>query len=138
LTADGNRLFGASRKIEVGNNRGDSLVWYQKMIEKDAHSLAQNLISIGDFGMHSLQLFVYPSVFRTGDETQVEGQRLQRTEGLPQLVSKSSQYVFRNATSYGRASQFGIYSSFGCCLFKIEHTDELQGRLMGFREMRNG
>ena len=69
------------QKLKVRNNRRCSLLC-RAMIVKNAHSLAQDLIGIGDFGVHVLQLFVNLNIFWRSDEAQVVSQRFQDAERL--------------------------------------------------------
>jgi hypothetical protein len=66
----------ALQKLKVRNNRRCSLLC-RAMIVKNAQSLAQDLIGIGDFGVHFLQWFVNLNIFWRSDDAQVVSQRFQ-------------------------------------------------------------
>jgi len=62
------------------------------------------LIRVADFGMHSAQLLMDARIVRRGDEIQIGSQGLQRAQGLPQLMCKIGQDVFKIRLRHCRAS----------------------------------
>jgi hypothetical protein len=62
------------------------------------------LIGTADLQMHSAQLLVDSRIFGIGDEVEIGSQRFQRTQRLPQLMRKISQYVLGSSLSHSSAS----------------------------------
>jgi hypothetical protein len=61
---------------------------------KRNQSVAQNLIGVVDFSMHTPQLLTRTHILRAGDEVQVGGQSFECAERLPQLMRKIRQNIF--------------------------------------------